>query len=992
MSAHIKSPSSQMTLSEKSGLDAVEATWTAAGELCLWPRSAGAASMGRLLDALESNGIGPGVHREIDLMLPAGTALRKRRVAARAFDADRAVDLLFTLNDDRPADINITPSIAFFARVSALALEMAAGGRVLPTLAIESAGRAARWRPMPSAEDLMRMRVLAAAIPPVCRSQLTLDSAGRGRGADEIVTEFLQAVADAVTRRSLRGRSLTSNRDRSVEGAWLRALTAPKATINAEPPELARLAAKVDAWHAAGLPPASPVRTCFRLEEPTPAKKPASWTVRFLLQSSADPSLIVPAAEVWSGGPGLSVLGGVVHEPEEVLLADLGRAARVWPQLETALNTRRPTRMRLDSAGAHHFLKVVAPTLVEVGLGVLLPSWWRQRSVRIGVRAKARGRGDAGVGLLGLEGLVDYRWQLAIGDQELTIDDLRRLAALKVPLVQVRGQWVELEPDRLQTAIAFFERHQADGERSATIPELLRIGLGLEGSETALPVLGIQAEGWLGKFLDGGADWRMEARKAPEGFVGALRPYQERGLGWLAFLERLGLGGCLADDMGLGKTVQLLALVQAERGGPTLLICPMSVVGNWQREAERFTPEIKVLVHHGGGRSGADGFADLAQRADLVVTTYGLAARDRDVLATVQWRRVVLDEAQNVKNSESKQAQAVRSLATAGRIALTGTPVENRLSELWSILDFCNPGLLGTKSDFRARFAVPVERYRDETAAVALQRLTRPFVLRRLKTDRTIISDLPEKLEMKVYCNITREQATLYQAILDDMLAKIEETEGIQRKGLVLSTMLRLKQVLNHPALMLGDGSRMEGRSGKLSRLEEILEEAVAEGDRVLCFTQFAEMGAMLKAYLEAKLGREVLFLYGATSKGARDEMVQRFQSRSGPRVFVLSLKAGGTGLNLTAANHVVHFDRWWNPAVEDQATDRAFRIGQRRNVQVRKFICVGTLEERIDQMLEKKRELAERVVGSGEGWLTELSTDELRSIVALSRDAVAEG
>ncbi|MGH7765247.1 MAG: DEAD/DEAH box helicase, partial [Candidatus Dormibacteraceae bacterium] len=715
------------------------------------------------------------------------------------------------------------------------------------------------------------------------------------------------------------------------------------------------------------------------------------WTVRFLLQSAADPSLIVPASEVWASGPGLSVLGGVVHQPEEALLADLGRAARLWPQLEAALDAPRPTRMRLDTAGAHHFLKEVAPTLVQAGLGVMLPSWWQQRSARIGVRAKTSGRGDAGVGLLGLEGLVDYRWQLAIGDEDLSTDDLRQLAALKVPLVQVRGHWVELQPDRLQTALAFFERHQADGARSASIPELLRIGLGLDRSETGLPVLGVQAEGWLGKFLHGEDGERVKAKGAPEGFVGTLRPYQERGLGWLGFLEQLGLGACLADDMGLGKTVQLLALVQAEHGGPTLLVCPMSVVGNWQREAERFTPGLRVVVHHGGGRSGADGFAEAAGAADLVITTYALIARDRDLLATVEWRRVVLDEAQNVKNSEAKQAQAVRSLPAASRVALTGTPVENRLSELWSILDFCNPGLLGTKSDFRARFAVPVERYRDEAAADTLQRLTRPFVLRRLKTDRTIISDLPDKLEMKVYCNITREQATLYQAVLDDMLQKIEDSEGIKRKGLVLSTMLRLKQVLNHPALMLGDGSRLEGRSGKLSRLEGILEEAVAEGDRVLCFTQFAEMGALLKTYLEAQMGHEVLFLYGGTSKPARDAMVERFQSSSSPQVFILSLKAGGTGLNLTAANNVVHFDRWWNPAVEDQATDRAFRIGQRRNVQVRKLICVGTLEERIDRMLESKRELAERIVGAGEGWLTELSTDELRSVIALSKDAVAE-
>jgi SNF2 family DNA or RNA helicase len=418
----------------------------------------------------------------------------------------------------------------------------------------------------------------------------------------------------------------------------------------------------------------------------------------------------------------------------------------------------------------------------------------------------------------------------------------------------------------------------------------------------------------------------------------------------------------------------------------------MSVVGNWQREADRFAPVLRVLVHHGSERLTGRSFADEARKHDLVLTTYALVARDRDQLAQVPWGRVVLDEAQNIKNSASKQAQAVRSLKASGRVALTGTPVENRLSELWSIMDFLNPGLLGPASDFRRRIAVPVERYRDEQVAAGLKRATQPFILRRLKTDGSIISDLPEKIEMKVFCNITREQATLYQAVLDEMMARIEESKpGIERRGLVLATMMKLKQVCNHPRQLLRDGSRLEGRSGKLARTEELLEEALAEGDRALVFTQFAEWGALLQSHLEERFGSDVLFLHGGIPKRARDEMVARFQSGSGPSVFILSLKAGGTGLNLTAANQVIHFDRWWNPAVEDQATDRAFRIGQRKGVQVRKLVCVGTLEERIDRMIEQKKELAERIVGSGEGWLTELSTSELREVVKLSAEAVAE-
>jgi SNF2 family DNA or RNA helicase len=377
--------------------------------------------------------------------------------------------------------------------------------------------------------------------------------------------------------------------------------------------------------------------------------------------------------------------------------------------------------------------------------------------------------------------------------------------------------------------------------------------------------------------------------------------------------------------------------------------------------------------------------------ADLVITSYPLVDRDRTALAAVGWERIVLDEAQNVKNPEAKQTKAVRSLRAPRRIALTGTPVENHLGELWSIMEILNPGLLGSAAAFRERFAVPIERYREEEPAEQLRTLTRPFVLRRVKTDRTIITDLPEKMEMKVVCTLTREQATLYQAVVDEMLRRIDETEGIERKGLVLATMLRLKQVCNHPAHYLGDGSALPGRSGKLERATEILDEVRQGGEKALVFTQYAEMGALLRQHLQQRLGCRVGFLHGGVRRKDRDRMVAELQDGDDVPVMVLSLKAGGTGLNLTAANHVVHFDRWWNPAVENQATDRAFRIGQRRDVQVRKLVCAGTLEERIDQMIEAKRDLADRIVGGGESWLTELSTDDLVEVFRLSAHAMME-
>jgi non-specific serine/threonine protein kinase len=441
--------------------------------------------------------------------------------------------------------------------------------------------------------------------------------------------------------------------------------------------------------------------------------------------------------------------------------------------------------------------------------------------------------------------------------------------------------------------------------------------------------------------------------------------------------------------------VQLLALMAGDgaQAGPTLLVCPMSLVGNWQREAERFAPALRVHVHHGAERTRGKQFTAAVRDADLVITTYALAARDAEALGKIAWHRIVVDEAQAIKNAATRQAAAVRALPARHRVAVTGTPVENRLADLWSIMEFANPGLLGAAAEFKRRYAEPVERHGDEEAAARLKRITGPFILRRLKSDKSIISDLPEKLEMEVLCNLTAEQASLYQAVVDDMLAKIEESDGIERRGLVLATMTKLKQVCNHPAQLLRDGTRLAGRSGKLARLEEILDEVLAAGEKALLFTQYAEFGAMLRAHLSVRCGREVLFLHGGVGKADRDAMVTRFQSGEvgSPSLFVLSLKAGGTGLTLTAANHVVHVDRWWNPAVEDQATDRAFRIGQRRAVQVRKFVCAGTVEEKISAMIRDKRGLAARIVGGGEQWLTELSTSELRQLFALEAGSVVE-
>ncbi|WP_422734868.1 SNF2-related protein [Micromonospora sp. WMMD558] len=827
---------------------------------------------------------------------------------------------------------------------------------------------------------------------------------GDGWTPGELVADALDALTDAAVRAALADAVLAKGvRRLGAVPAWLAALSGPHRDFAADPAALATLRDELDAWQrdAAG----GAVRASFRLVEPSldevtepvtvvpadasvQARTGGLWRVEFGLQAADEPSLHVDAGRIWHEP---ETVTGLVS-PEETLLAELGRASRLWPELDAALRTATPEALVLDVEGAHRFLREGAPVLHAAGFAVLLPSWWQRPSSRLGARLQARSRTAPGTvagagGGVGLDALVDYRWEVSLGDHPLTADELASLAALKTPLVRLRGRWVELDPKRLAAGLRLL---RSAGE--LTVGDLLRLGLS-DAETDALPVLDVSADGALGDLLAGTVERRLTPLDAPPSFRGTLRPYQRRGLAWLSFLQSLGLGGVLADDMGLGKTVQLLALLAGDPpdAGPTLLVCPMSLVGNWQREAATFAPDLRVHVHHGAERARGDAFADAVHAADVVLTTYTVAARDAVDLAGIDWHRVVVDEAQAIKNASTRQAEAVRALPARHRIAVTGTPVENRLADLWSIMQFANPGLLGPAATFKKRYAEPIERHGDTDAAERLRRITGPFVLRRLKTDSSIISDLPEKLEMEVVCNLTAEQAALYRAVVDDMMARIESSDGIERRGLVLAAMTRLKQVCNHPAHLLRDGSALDGRSGKLARLEEILDEVLAAGEKALLFTQYAEFGGMLRAHLSARFGRETLFLHGGVGKADRDAMVTRFQSPDGPALFVLSLKAGGTGLTLTAANHVVHVDRWWNPAVEDQATDRAFRIGQRRRVQVRKFVCAGTVEEKVAALIADKRRLASTVVGSGEQWVTELSTAQLRDLFRLEAGAVVE-
>lgn len=891
--------------------------------------------------------------------------------------------------------------LRYWSQVAHLALALLGGQHFVPTLVEKNGFGEARWRPwLEDSTALEQVAAFAHHMPAVCRAARPCKGAWQETTPRDLLTRVLGVLID----RMVRAWAYRVAPDPAPDPTrvWLRALFTQDALVSDDPREIAHLRRVLRQWLENAQPlAAGRVRFCLRLdppdiaEEESVAAEDAPWVLRYFLQARDDPSLLIPAAKVW-GARALKVLDRQIPAPQEALLRGLGMAARLFPPIERSLQESRPTECYLTTEEAYTFLKHVAPLLEQSGIGVLLPAWWVERRSRLTARVTLRAAPvQESTGMLGLGTLVQFDWQLALGEEPLTPEEFQALVALKKPLVRVRGQWVEISPEQIEKALSFWEKRHG---QIVPLAEALHVALDPHStSPEEVEITRVQVEGPLRDLLEGLEQAHLERLPQPRGFRGRLRPYQIEGFSWLVFLRRWGLGACLADDMGLGKTPQTIALFLYEREQgitehPALVVCPTSVLINWKREIERFAPNLKVMVHHGPTRLRGDAFVDAARAHDVIITSYALLHRDLETLARVQWSDVVLDEAQNIKNPHTKTAQAARRLPAEFRLALTGTPIENRLSELWSIFAFLNPGFLGSQRQFRTTFAIPIERYGSEEHVRRLRRLVGPFILRRVKTDTNIIKDLPEKLEIKVYVTLTQEQVTLYQAVVDSAMEAIAGSEGMERRGLVLSTLMKLKQICNHPAQFLGespDATRLEGRSGKLQRLVEMLEEILAEGDKVLIFTQFRRMGDLLKAYLEYALGADVLWLHGGVRQKERQALVDAFQSPYGPPIFLLSLRAGGTGLNLTAANHVIHFDRWWNPAVENQATDRAYRIGQKRNVEVHKFVTVGTVEERIDALLEQKKDLAERIVGAGEDWITELSTEELRELFALRAEVI---
>ncbi|WP_280295200.1 DEAD/DEAH box helicase [Nocardia abscessus] len=934
--------------------------WSPGSGLLLWQDSPVAASSAELPDPLGGVLRASKFRHRAEVMVVANGVAATEQVRAHALAPAAAVA---ALRQRLPAEL-VSGDLRFLAHVAHGIERWVRAGRVVPELRREDGQWWVRWRLVGGERQRAWLAELAVAMPQALRV------AGRPAALlDDMVTELADPIARALADlpdsphplvAALAGDTPLDNGSYQVAEV----LERWRASLTGDEPELV-----------------------LRLLEPdgelgVADESVALWRLEVCLRVTGEAPRTVP-----------------LHEDPNLLriaVDKLGAAQRAYPRLRDlpsdphSMDLLLPTEVVLDlvAHGAH--------ALHAAGVHLLLPRAWNvaEPSMRLRVDSAV----PAAESTVGLPGLVSYRWELALGDMVLTAAEMQRLVRGKSDLVQLRGQWVQADHKALAAAARYVAAHTDDSP--VTFADML--GEIAVSRVPQVPITEVTASGWAADLLDRARE--PVAVAAPVGLKAQLRPYQERGLAWLAAMSRMGCGAILADDMGLGKTVQVLALLVHEREtaeaaaeppGPTLLVCPMSVVGNWQREAERFAPDLRVWVHHGAGRRAGAELGETVAAADLVVTTYALLARDAEELGRQHWARVVLDEAQHIKNAGTRQARAARSLRARHRLALTGTPVENRLEELRSIMDFAMPKVLGSPQSFRARFAVPIERERDQNAISRLRWLTQPFVLRRVKTDPTVISDLPEKFEMTVRANLTVEQAALYQAVVDDMLVKIKDAKGMARKGAVLGALTRLKQVCNHPAHFLADGSsvlhRGAHRSGKLALVEDVLEAVLADGEKALLFTQFREFGELVAPYLVERFGAEIPFLHGGVPKKKRDAMVTRFQAPDGPPLMLLSLKAGGTGLNLTAANHVVHLDRWWNPAVENQATDRAFRIGQRRDVQVRKLVCVDTIEERIDEMINGKRQLADLAVGAGENWITELSTDELRDLFALGAAAVGE-
>ena len=955
--------------------------------------------------------------------LPDGHELESWRIGGLAIGRPLPLlkELQFTVGLGRP-EIHVGTDLRFWIRYSLQLRNLVKRHQFLPVMKCLRTGAGAAdprivagWSPASGLYE-QGLQDFADAMPVVCTAMRrsrprvgTVETAGR-LDPVEVLRHFSEQQLEAL----VSGVRFSGAVRKRLEDSWLADALTPGAPERERDPAIGGGPAEERwrQWHhwqaeLLGQSRKAGFALGIRLHEADQGGE-GEWRLDFFVASAEDPSLRIDLGKWWAlPDDGRELwLKRFGHRFEGILLVNLGHAARICPLLWQGMETANPTGLTIDHETAYNFLRNDALVLESAGFRIVLPSWWTpegRRRARLRMVASASATtgsvASQGTGTFNLPSLVEFRYELSVGGEPVTEDEWRDLVNAKSPLVRFRGEWMELDRRQMEQMLEIW-RQQGQGNNQSTIEGLLR-RMGEADDELEEFVFDDVLDGVL-KGLQQIED--TEPVDDPPGLNGCLRPYQRRGLSWLATQEALGLNPCLADDMGLGKTIQVIALLLHERAGsepgtetggqPTLLIAPTSVLSNWRREVERFAPRLKCMIHHGSERiTEPTEFGRTAADNDIVITSFTIARKDCGLLRAERWRRIVVDEAQNIKNPRSAQSKAVRSLSAPSRIAMTGTPIENRLMDMWSLFSFLNPGLLGTSAQFARAYEKPIQRDGDQQRLRQLQRLVQPFILRRLKTDSSIIGDLPEKLEQKVYCSLTNEQASLYQAVVDDVQDQLNELEGMQRRGLILSTLMRLKQICNHPAQFLHDGSEFsESRSHKLTRVNEMIEEALSESDSLLVFTQFTEVGTQLETLFRERHGCPVNYLHGGTSRRNRDRMIEAFQDPDSPAgIFILSLKAGGVGITLTRANHVFHFDRWWNPAVENQATDRAYRIGQQKTVFAHKMVTMGTVEERIDEMIEGKTALAENIIGTDEGWVTEMDNAAFRELIQLNRSAIME-
>jgi len=921
-------------------------------------------------DSANPGGLGADVNVDVELALPASRGTNKQVVAANRVPISTAIEILATLRRDDPA----SESAHAWASVVRTALAFVAAGKVLPWV---SPAGFDMWRVDPlDAGDHQVLDALVNALPAVAHAT---PANGRGTISDPAyaIRAAFDAVADAFIRTPAAHRvgTLRLFADRRPTKVphlrpWVNDLASAhcsnsRLVLRMHPPVQSRL----------DDPESGEPSMVENTNEP--------WRVTFALQSKADPSLLVDARDYWLAPT--EVIDRLGHQAETTLLAGLLAVTKLVTPWSHLLDDVAPTEGTLDGEDLDAFLDQL-DALEDADIDVRWPSELVAPKIK---RQLVLSSGAPGSGLpsaLNLETLLDIDWEFLLEDIPLTQDELAVLADAKRSVVSLRGRWVRLDRTTLKKLRA--------PAPSISVPNALAIALGADVDLTSDPnvvELGLDPDEEITVRIVGALDelvLRLQTLTGerfadePEQLHAELRHYQKRGLAWMADLCQLGFGGCLADDMGLGKTIQVLALHAARQsegaGGPTLVVCPTSLMNNWAREAAKFVPDFEVRIFHGQSRR----LDDLSAGA-IVVTSYGVVRTDAARLNTIEWDLVVADEAQHAKNPRSRTAKALRQLKSGVRMALTGTPVENNLSELWSIIDWSVPGLLGPLETFRRTIALPIERDGDRKATERLQRLVQPFLLRRSKTDDGIAPELPDKIERDIVVPLSDEQVTLYRATTEQVLAEVAGAEGIDRRGLILKLLTGLKQITNHPAQYLGEPGPLDARSGKLDALDELLATAAAAGESTLVFSQYVTMANLIVDHQHAR-GRRIDVLHGGLSVKARQHLVDRFQVGE-LDTLVLSLKAGGTGLNLTAATNVVHYDRWWNPAVEDQATDRAYRIGQTKAVTVYRIITEGTVEDRVADLLSAKRKLAASVTGAGESWIGNLDDDDLAELVELS-------